>query len=144
MRVARRAGAKLASSLRLGHASREWRCALVLVAVLFPLACGADTTNDPQAAELVSAGAVIIDVRTPEEFAAGHLDGAVLIDIKHPSFDAEITKLDATASYIVYCRSGNRSAQAVDRMRAIGIENITDLGSLENASAQTGVAIVQG
>jgi rhodanese-related sulfurtransferase len=87
---------------------------------------------------------VIIDVRTPEEFAAGHLDGAMLIDIKNPSFDAEIAKLDAAASYIVYCRSGNRSAQAADRMRAIGIENITDLGSLENASAQTGVAIVQG
>jgi rhodanese-related sulfurtransferase len=111
---------------------------------LAPLACGADATNDPQAAELVSAGAVIIDVRTPEEFAAGHLDGAMLIDIKNPSFDAEIARLDAAASYIVYCRSGNRSAQAADRMRAIGIENITDLGSLENASAQTGVAIVQG
>jgi rhodanese-related sulfurtransferase len=111
---------------------------------LAPLACGADATNDPQAAEFVSAGAVIVDVRTPEEFAAGHLDGALLIDIKNPSFDAEIAKLDAAASYIVYCRSGNRSAQAADHMRAIGIENITDLGSLENASAQTGVAIVQG
>jgi len=87
---------------------------------------------------------MIIDVRTPEEFAAGHLGGAVLIDFKSQSFDDEIAKLNAAASYIVYCRSGNRSAQAADRMRAIGIENITDLGSLENASAQTGVAIVQG
>ncbi|NBR75761.1 MAG: rhodanese-like domain-containing protein [Actinobacteria bacterium] len=87
---------------------------------------------------------MIIDVRTPEEFAAGYLDGAVLIDFKNPSFDAEIAKLDTTASYIVYCRSGNRSAQAAERMREVGITDITDLGSLENASAQTGVAIVQG
>jgi rhodanese-related sulfurtransferase len=130
---------------RLGSASRSLGVVVALTVLsLAPLACGADATNDPQAAELVSAGAVIVDVRTPEEFAAGHLDGALLIDIKNPSFDAEIAKLDAAASYIVYCRSGNRSAQAADRMRAIGIENITDLGSLENASAQTGVAIVQG
>jgi len=87
---------------------------------------------------------MIVDVRTPEEFAAGHLDGALLVDFKNPSFDAEIAKLDPSVSYIVYCRSGNRSAQAAERMRGIGIENITDLGSLENASAQTGVAIVQG
>ena len=130
---------------RLGSARRLLGAVVALTVLsLAPLACGADTTIDPQAAELVSAGAVIIDVRTPEEFAAGHLDGALLIDIKNPSFDAEIAKLNAAASYIVYCRSGNRSAQAVDRMREIGIENITDLGSLENASAQTGVAIVQG
>lgn len=130
---------------RLGSARRSLSAVVALTVLSFGLvACGEGTVNSPQAAELVSAGTVIIDVRTPEEFAAGHLDGAVLIDIKHPSFDAEITKLEATASYIVYCRSGNRSAQAVDRMRAIGIENITDLGSLENASAQTGVAIVQG
>jgi len=130
---------------RLGSARRSLSAVVTLTVLSFGLvACGEETANSPQAAELVSAGTVIIDVRTPEEFAAGHLDGAVLIDIKNPSFDAAITKLDATASYIVYCRSGNRSAQAVDRMRAIGIENITDLGSLENASAQTGVAIVQG
>jgi rhodanese-related sulfurtransferase len=130
---------------RLGSARRSLGAVVALTVLsLAPLACGADATNDPQAAELVSAGAVIIDVRTPEEFAAGHLDGAMLVDIKNPSFDAEIARLDAAASYIVYCRTGNRSAQAADRMRAIGIENITDLGSLENASAQTGVAIVQG
>lgn len=86
--------------------------------------------------------AIIIDVRTPEEFAAGHLDGAVLIDIKDASFDSKISSLDPNANYIVYCRSGNRSAQAVTRMREAGIANITDLGSLENASSATGVAIV--
>jgi rhodanese-related sulfurtransferase len=107
-------------------------------------ACGGETTEPAEAATVAVGDAVIIDVRTPEEFAAGHLDGAVLIDIKNPSFDAEIAKLDPAASYIIYCRSGNRSAQAADRMREIGITNLTDLGSLENASAQTGVAIVQG
>ncbi len=88
--------------------------------------------------------AAIIDVRTPEEFGRGHLDGALPIDFKDALFESEIAKLDPAATYIVYCRSGNRSAQAANRMREIGITNITDLGSLENASVQTGVAIVQG
>ena len=85
---------------------------------------------------------LVIDVRTPQEFAAGHLDGAVLIDIKDDSVDSTIATLDPNANYIVYCRSGNRSAQAVTRMREAGIANITDLGSLENASNVSGVAIV--
>jgi rhodanese-related sulfurtransferase len=114
-------------------------CAALTVA-----ACGAEATEVSEAAAVAVSDAVIIDVRTPEEFAAGHLDGALLIDFKNPTFGDEIAKLDPSASYIIYCRSGNRSAQAATRMREIGIENITDLGSLENASAQTGVAIVQG
>ncbi|MEY4400899.1 MAG: hypothetical protein RL072_764 [Actinomycetota bacterium] len=87
---------------------------------------------------------MIIDVRTPDEFAAGHLAGALLVDVKSDSFGDVIAKLDPSASYIIYCRSGNRSARAAERMREIGITNITDLGSLENASVHTGVAIVQG
>ena len=85
---------------------------------------------------------MIIDVRTPEEFAAGHLEGATLIDIKDVSFDAKIAELDPFGSYVIYCRSGNRSAQAVERLKAAGFTNLTDLGSLENASNETGIAIV--
>ena len=103
------------------------------------LACAAS-----EAKESVYAQAIILDVRTPEEFAAGHLDGAVLVDIKDASFDARIAELDPSLSYVVYCRSGNRSAQDVERMKAAGFGNLSDLGSLENASSQTGVAIVQG
>jgi len=130
------------ASLRRG-ARRSFAAALACAA-LAVAACGGEAAEVSQAATVAVGDAVIIDVRTPEEFAAGHLDGALLIDFKNPSFGDEIAKLDPSASYIIYCRSGNRSAQAATRMREIGIENITDLGSLENASAQTGVAIVQG
>ena len=124
----------------------RWSLAVVLTALaaLTVASCGGETAETSQAATVTVGDAVIIDVRTPEEFTAGHLDGALLVDFKNPSFDAEIAKLDPSASYIIYCRSGNRSAQAAERMRAIGITNITDLGSLEIASRQTGVAIVQG
>ena len=89
------------------------------------------------------ADAIVIDVRTPEEFAAGHLDGALLYNVQDPSFEASIAALDATATYVVYCRSGNRSAQAIERMKNVGFVNLTDLGSLQNASDETGIAIVQ-
>lgn len=117
----------------------------VLVAAVVMGGCSgvsSDAADSEVAEAATTLDAIIIDVRTPEEFAAGHLDGAMLIDIKDASFDAKIAALDPNAEYIVYCRSGNRSAQAVARMREAGIANITDLGSLENASDKTGVAIV--
>jgi len=130
------------------RASRGVRRSLLVVltalAALSVASCGQQAAETSQAATVAVGDAVIIDVRTPEEFAAGHLDGALLIDVKNPAFDTEIAKLDPTTEYIIYCRSGNRSAQAAERMRAVGITNITDLGSLENASTQTGVAIVKG
>jgi rhodanese-related sulfurtransferase len=58
---------------------------------------------------------IVIDVRTPEEFDAGHVNDARLIDIQGPDFDAQIAELDPDADYVVYCRSGNRSAVAAGR-----------------------------
>ena len=120
------------------------RLSIALVAVsTFALgACSSSDESSSRVDAVVIAESMIIDVRTPEEDAAGHLDGATLIDIKDASFDAKIAELDPNASYIVYCRSGNRSAQAVERMKGAGFTNLTDLGSLENASEQTGIAIV--
>jgi rhodanese-related sulfurtransferase len=86
---------------------------------------------------------IIIDVRTPEEFNDGHLQGAINIDINSSDFDLRIKTLDITDSYILYCRSGNRSALAADQMRSVGILKIEDLGSLEQASIATGLKIVR-
>ncbi len=107
------------------------------------LACSSADTSPETANAGVFRDAIIIDVRTPEEFAAGHLDGALLFNVQDPAFDAKIADLDPSIPYVVYCRSGNRSAQAVERMKAAGFTDLTDLGSLENASSETGIAIVQ-
>ena len=71
--------------------------------------------------------AVLLDVRTPSEFAAGHIDGAMNIDFENSSFASEIKKLDKAAPYFVYCRSGNRSGQAISIMKKEGIGNIYEL-----------------
>ncbi len=67
---------------------------------------------------------VILDVRTPEEFAEGHLDGAVNLDIQSRDFEKALRKLDRNKGYLVYCRTGNRSRQATIAMDAMGFRSI--------------------
>ena len=74
---------------------------------------------------------VVIDVRTPEEFAAGHLAGAQNIDVQSSDFATRIAALDSGAAYLVYCRSGNRSAAAAAAMAASGFTDVVDGGGLE-------------
>lgn len=80
-----------------------------------------------QAAELAAAGVTVIDVRTPEEYAEGHIEGAQLIDFYSDTFAEEIAALDPDGEYLVYCRSGNRSGQAVTLMQQSGIDQVWDL-----------------
>lgn len=62
----------------------------------------------------------LIDVRTPEEVQQGIIPGARIIDIHNPDFENLIDQLDKTKSYLVYCRSGARSAMACRMMREKG------------------------
>lgn len=67
--------------------------------------------------------AVLLDVRTPAEFAEGHLAGAINMDVMQPDFGLQIESLDPDASYFVYCRSGARSANACLQLAEQGIGN---------------------
>ena len=59
---------------------------------------------------------VIIDVRTPEEFADGHIENAINLDYYSETFQDELNKLDKNKTYLIYCRSGNRSGKALNIM----------------------------
>jgi phage shock protein E len=114
--------------------------AAVVALVLIPMvaACGSGST-----AGVDPGGSIVIDVRSPEEFAAGHLDGAVNLNVEDGTLLAALPSLDPSAAYIVYCRSGRRSAIAVDQMRGAGFTDILDLGSVEDAASVTGLPIVR-
>jgi rhodanese-related sulfurtransferase len=73
---------------------------------------------------------IVVDVRTPEEYASGHIPGAVLLPLSSISAQASAIIPDQKAVYIVYCRSGNRSAQAVDLLVGLGYETLYDLGGI--------------
>jgi rhodanese-related sulfurtransferase len=85
---------------------------------------------------------IILDVRTPEEHAAGHIDGARLIDFNGGEVPGAIPGLDPEAEYFVYCRSGGRAGKTEELMREAGFERVTNLGSLEQAAEATGLPIV--
>ena len=114
-----------------------------LLAVLLGLsaivlsACGAQEQME------IRADTIVIDVRTPEEYGSGHLDGAVNIDVNSGVFAEQIATLDPAGDYVVYCRSGNRSSQAVALMEQAGFGNVVNLGSLEQAATATGITVVQ-
>lgn len=76
------------------------------------------------------ADAIIIDVRTKEEFDQERVKGALNIDLMSPVFMKEIQKLDQSKSYLLYCRSGNRSGQAEMIMRQIGFLKVQNLGGI--------------
>ncbi len=73
---------------------------------------------------------IIIDVRNPDEYAAGHIAGAVNIPVEAADFGARVAELDRQGSYLVYCRSGRRSALASDLMAAAGFTDVVDSGGL--------------
>jgi rhodanese-related sulfurtransferase len=71
--------------------------------------------------------AILIDVRTPGEFAQGHLVNALSIDIYANDFKSRVAKLDKTKPVFVYCKAGSRSGSAVDIMEDMGFKEIYDL-----------------
>lgn len=86
-----------------------------------------------EAVELVAeAGTTVIDVRTPDEYAAGHVAGALNIDVQADTFDDRVAELDRDGSYVVYCRTGSRSAAAAARMAELGFTGVVDAGAFDD------------
>jgi len=88
-----------------------------------------ETVEPSRAAEIIATepAAVILDIRTPEEFAQGFIDGAVNIDFYASDFPSQLDQLDKDAHYIVYCRSGNRSGEAMGTFADLGFEEVTEI-----------------
>jgi phage shock protein E len=92
--------------------------ALLLVIGYF-LFMKAGDVSGPEARQLVQAGARLVDVRTPGEFAAGHIPGAINIPLQQ--LDSRLGELQPMDSaVVVYCRSGHRSGNAARRLKTAG------------------------
>ncbi len=89
---------------------------------------GGDVTGS-EARRLVEGGALLVDVRTPEEFAAGHISGAVNIPVQE--LDQRMKELEPKdRSVVLYCRSGNRSGHAARMLKSAGYRSVHDLGPM--------------
>lgn len=144
--------------LLMSRSTRTWRrlslLALAASAVVGLAACG---SGSPQAAvgtdirvvapatavELLAAddAPTLIDVRTPGEFAEGHLEGAELVDFNAADFRDQIAEYPREASYVIYCRSGNRSEGARRVMDELGFTDVADIDGGILAWAQAGLPV---
>jgi phage shock protein E len=121
------------------------RLVLVLALAVAAIVAGCGSTSDSAAGGVRKVGAAeavkmldsrtVIDVRTPSEFAAGHVAGARNIDVEAADFGTKIAALDKNAPYLLYCRSGRRSALAADQMKQAGFTDVVDAGGMTDLSA---------
>lgn len=106
--------------------------------------CSSSASTESVATSQVDvANAALIDVRTPSEFASGHLEGASNIDVQSANFTAQVAQLPKDAPYVVYCRSGNRSTDAIATMQDLGFTKLVNGGSVQEAASLTGKPVVQ-
>lgn len=105
------------------------------ISVLLLSACGPKSVSvsnlDPAQfhAKTQESGVVTIDVRTPDEFNAGHITGALNMNVESATFDSDIAKLNRSKSYAVYCHSGRRSGIATEKMiktKFLSVFNLAD------------------
>jgi phage shock protein E len=94
-------------------------------------------------AKAAEAGVITLDVRTPGEYAEGHLQGSQLIDFQSGNFENEIATLDKNATYAVYCRSGSRSGQAVKVMQDAGFTNVFNMNGGVIDWANAGLPLIR-
>ncbi len=100
------------------------------------------TLVNPAAAQaLIANGSPVLDVRRPDEFAAGHLEGAVNLNLESPDFTQQLAALDPAAAWVVYCRTGNRSAVATAQMESLGFTSLNDLSGGITAWEQDGLPV---
>jgi rhodanese-related sulfurtransferase len=122
--------------------------AILGVSVFFLTGCGSSSesvTNQgvTEFAKTVSdPSVVVLDVRTPAEFMSGHLANAINIDVEGMQFNSDVSKLDKSKTYAVYCRSGRRSAIATDEMSKLGFKTLFNLEGGTGAWSAAGQTLV--
>ena len=107
--------------------------AALIASTLLLTACGGKSVEINQlnatgfAAKIQESGVTVLDVRRPDEFAAGHIPGAININVEDSAFKSEISKLDKSGTYAIYCHSGRRSMIAANEMAGNGFTKLFNL-----------------
>lgn len=83
----------------------------------------------------------VLDVRTPEEYSQGHIDGATLLDYKAKDFAKLLETLDKGSTWIMHCRSGRRSTAAMALMKNVGFKSIVHMDGGFNSWVSEGLDV---
>ena len=103
--------------------------AVVLTGCSSATSAAVETVEPTAAAEIIETdqGEVVLDIRTPEEYDQGIIEGAINIDFYDDDFAVQLDALDKDAHYVVYCNSGNRSGQANSIFEDLGFTDVTEI-----------------
>ena len=85
----------------------------------------------------------ILDIRTPGEFQSGHLPDAILVDFYSQTFADQLNRLDKTKTYLVYCRTGNRSTKSLELFKKLKFQKVYHMTSGISAWKSEGFAVVK-
>ena len=93
-----------------------------------------------EAAKLVArdTNVVVLDVRTPDEFKAGHIKGATNINFRDKEFADKIAKLDKSKTYVIHCAAGGRSGNACQQIKTMDFKNMLHMNEGFNAWTKAG------
>jgi rhodanese-related sulfurtransferase len=92
-----------------------------------PAAAGTVVTPDEVAKLIAEKKVTVLDIRTPDEFAAGHIAGAMNIDFMDDSFAKKIAALDKSKTYVVHCAGGGRSGRSLPTLEKEGLKSVLHL-----------------
>lgn len=111
---------------------------IILLCGIFLVGCSSESDNKlinyTDAKEMmINDGAILIDVRTEEEYQKDHIEGATLLPLDTIN-EATIATITTNKEdiIIVYCQSGNRSSQAMEQLKELGYKKVYDLGAISN------------
>jgi rhodanese-related sulfurtransferase len=129
---------------------KEYSC-IAFLCLLLLIGCTPGTppefkglsAEQAQAALTKNQGVKILDIRTPAEYMNGHIQGAKNVDYYSREFKEKLNKLDKSSTYLVYCRSGNRSDKAMALFRELGFTNILHLKNGVKSWVAEGLPLVQ-
>ena len=131
------------------------RAILLSIATLFILGCNVNSQEKEKdrtaVIQVISAeeykegksGEVLVDIRTPDEYNSGHLEGAVNINFFDKNFLEQMSAYDKEQKLFLYCRSGGRSAKASAKLKNLGFTKIIDLKGGIKAWQKQGFEIVK-
>jgi len=110
------------------------------VAVFVLTRGGGESTTPNAAVDAIQNGAFVIDARTADEYASGHISGALNVDVLEDDFRQRVEDLDREEPVYIYCRSGNRSGRAATIMEEMGFSSVINAGGF-NALAAAGAPV---
>ncbi len=110
---------------------------LLFLFIVFLVGCSSNSDNGlisymSAKEKIINNGAMLVDVRTKEEYDENHIDGATLLPLDSISDEVSNVISDKNTEIIVYCKSGKRSREALELLTGLGYKNVYDLGSIDN------------